>query len=295
MREEGTPYRKSDEVPSNRDLSMHGSSSIHPGNTWRAPSLGERSHSVSHDRRDIPSDIRPGPADLGWVQPKKEMNKEWASSLANSSYPKDEMKWQVSEDSILKRQAPLILDREAEARKLSQPSPEDLLLYYKDPQGEIQGPFSGGDIIGWFEAGYFGIDLQVRLASAPNDSPFFALGDVMPHLRAKARPPPGFGVPKQNEIADAQTRSNYSNFGNLHACSSEIDVLKNEPRHKHASATEAENRFLESLMSGNMGSPPVEKFAFSEGWLPLFVCSFVPLVFDLCSLVCPCPFFLLFF
>ncbi|RVX15225.1 hypothetical protein CK203_007907 [Vitis vinifera] len=265
LREDGTPYRKSDEVPINRDLSMHGNSSIHPGNTWRAPSLGERSHTVTHDRRDIPTDVRSVPSDMGWAQPKKEMNSEWTSGLANPPYSKDELKWQISEDPIIKRQASLVLDREPEARKLSQPSPEDMVLYYKDPQGEIQGPFSGSDIIGWFEAGYFGIDLQVRLASAPNDSPFFVLGDVMPHLRAKARPPPGFGVPKQNEITDASSRPNYSSFGNLHAGSSEIDVIKNEPRHKHGSATEAENRFLESLMSGNMGSPPVEKFAFSEG------------------------------
>ena len=262
---------------------MHGNPSIHPGNTWRAPSLGERAHAVSHDRRDVPTDVKSGQSDMGWVQPKKEMNGEWTSGLANPSYSKDELKWKISEDTMIKRQASLVLDRDPEARKISQASPEDLVLYYKDPQGEIQGPFSGSDIIGWFEAGYFGIDLQVRSASAPNDSPFFVLGDVMPHLRAKARPPPGFGVPKQNEIIDASSRPNYSSFGNLHAGSSEIDVIKNEPRLKHGSATEAENRFLESLMSGNMGSPPVEKFAFSEGWFPV---PFFLGVTDVIKIVC---------
>lgn len=61
--------------------------------------------------------------------------------------------------------------------------PEELSLYYRDPQGEIQGPFLGVDIISWFEQGFFGADLPVRLEDAPDDSPFQELGDVMPHLK----------------------------------------------------------------------------------------------------------------
>ncbi|XP_055810601.1 protein ESSENTIAL FOR POTEXVIRUS ACCUMULATION 1-like isoform X2 [Solanum dulcamara] len=61
--------------------------------------------------------------------------------------------------------------------------PEELSLYYRDPQGEIQGPFLGADIISWFEQGFFGMDLPVRLEDAPEDSPFFELGDVMLHLK----------------------------------------------------------------------------------------------------------------
>lgn len=155
-------------------------------------------------------------------------------------------------------------DWEQETRK-PEASPEDLLLYYKDPRGEIQGPFTGSDIIGWFEAEYFGIDLQVRLASAPHDSPFALLGDVMPHLRAKPRPPPGFASTKQNETTDAPSRTNFTSPGKLHAGPSEIDMMKNDPRYRHGSTTEAENRFLESLMSGTMSGAPLEKFALSEG------------------------------
>ena len=33
---------------------------------------------------------------------------------------------------------------------------------YKDPQGEIQGPFSYTDMKKWYEAGYFTMDLMVR-------------------------------------------------------------------------------------------------------------------------------------
>ncbi|KAI3720448.1 hypothetical protein L6452_21366 [Arctium lappa] len=63
--------------------------------------------------------------------------------------------------------------------------PEELSLYYRDPQGEIQGPFLGVDIISWFEQGFFGADLPVRVADAPEEAPFLELGDVMPHLNAR--------------------------------------------------------------------------------------------------------------
>ncbi|GMI98135.1 hypothetical protein HRI_003482800 [Hibiscus trionum] len=65
----------------------------------------------------------------------------------------------------------------------STPPPEELSLCYLDPQGVIQGPYLGMDIISWFEQGYFGTDLPVRLANAPDGSPFQELGEVMPHLR----------------------------------------------------------------------------------------------------------------
>ncbi|KAI3464971.1 hypothetical protein Pfo_021634, partial [Paulownia fortunei] len=187
-----------------------------------------------------------------------------SSSFAERSRSTSDWR-EVGDDPVMRRQPSAAIDREMEPHKISHPSPEDLVLYYKDPQGEIQGPFAGSDIITWFESGYFGIELQVRLASAPTDSPFSLLGDVMPHLRAKARPPPGFSTPKANEIQDISGRLNYSSFGKLHAVSSEADVLKNDSIYKHGSTTEAENRFLESLMAGSMSTASFEKFALSEG------------------------------
>ncbi|KAL8224506.1 hypothetical protein R6Q57_019981 [Mikania cordata] len=62
--------------------------------------------------------------------------------------------------------------------------PEELSLFYYDPQGEIQGPFLGVDIISWFEQGFFGAELPVRLADAPEGTPFEELGDIMPILKA---------------------------------------------------------------------------------------------------------------
>ncbi|KAL6637968.1 hypothetical protein ACP70R_025540 [Stipagrostis hirtigluma subsp. patula] len=115
-----------------------------------------------------------------------------------------------------------------------QTHPENLSLYYKDPQGRIQGPFPGSDIIGWFEDGFFGIDLLVRVASAPPDAPFLLLGDVMPHLRAKARPPPGFNTVKQSSMPEPSIGSVYLGISDHGSIS------------MNGSVTEAEDRFLES-------------------------------------------------
>ncbi|XP_042006490.1 protein ESSENTIAL FOR POTEXVIRUS ACCUMULATION 1-like isoform X1 [Salvia splendens] len=197
----------------------------------------------------------------------------WRSSsfnnaLENSSmdthYTRKGPQFQTGDHPMAKRQTSSVLDREIEARKLSQIPPEDLVLVYKDPQGEIQGPFSGSDIITWFEAGYFGIELLVRLASAPADSPFASLGDVMPHLRAKARPPPGFNSPKPNEIQDTSGRLNYGNMGNLHPILNEAEASKADSRYKPGSASETENRFLESLMGGSMNPAALKNFALSK-------------------------------
>ncbi|XP_075518877.1 protein ESSENTIAL FOR POTEXVIRUS ACCUMULATION 1-like isoform X3 [Primulina tabacum] len=214
----------------------------------------ERSRSISHDWREISSDVQ------------KDSNNLWEKSLMDSSNSsKGPMRQMGDGHAAMRRQPSAVFDREVEQQKASQPSPEDLVLCYKDPQGEIQGPFSGSDIITWFESGYFGIELQVRLASAPAEAPFSLLGDAMPHLRAKARPPPGFSTSKPTEILDPVGRLNYSSFGMPHAVSSEADFLKNAPNFNHGPRTDAENRFLESLMSGGMNSASIEKFALSEG------------------------------
>ncbi|AQK98493.1 GYF domain-containing protein [Zea mays] len=62
---------------------------------------------------------------------------------------------------------------------------EELTLYYLDPQGGVQGPFLGADIISWYEDGYFGLELPVRLSQFSDDVPFRPLVEVMPHLVQK--------------------------------------------------------------------------------------------------------------
>ncbi|XP_027369076.1 uncharacterized protein LOC113874950 isoform X2 [Abrus precatorius] len=261
--EDGGSYKMSDEVSRNRDTSLDAISAAHPG-AWRTLPSGEHASTPFHDSRDVPSDVRLRKSDLSSHQLKDPHN-QWENNLGYLSDTKEVGKWQASEDPVIKRQLSGILDSELEIRRVLQTAPEELSLFYKDPKGQIQGPFKGIDIIGWFEAGYFGIDLPVRQENSSADSPWLSLGDVMPHLRAKARPPPGFSAPKPNDITDIPGRQITSTFGNALTGLSEVDILTSDSRHRQSSDTEAENRFLESLMSGNKSGPPVDSLGLSEG------------------------------
>lgn len=86
-------------------------------------------------------------------------------------------------------------------------SPEELSLCYLDPQGAIQGPFLGIDILLWFEQGFFGTDLPVRLSDAPEGSPFQELGDVMPHLKIKSGSASGSNMISESEPTDNTGRN----------------------------------------------------------------------------------------
>ncbi|XP_068136781.1 GRB10-interacting GYF protein 2 isoform X3 [Hyperolius riggenbachi] len=48
--------------------------------------------------------------------------------------------------------------------------------YYKDPQGEIQGPFSNREMAEWYQAGYFPMSLLLRRVC---DEAFQSLGDII--------------------------------------------------------------------------------------------------------------------
>ncbi|CAH8390762.1 unnamed protein product [Eruca vesicaria subsp. sativa] len=235
------PFRKGNEVQGNN----------HVQSPWRQP--GERSSRISHDWNDPSADNRLKSSDNVWSHPKDSINHS-GSNVMSLPQSKGESRWQIGEDPALRRQPSLVFDREREVRKPMPSSPEELMLVYKDPQGLIQGPFPGTDIIGWFEAGYFGIDLLVRLASAPNDSPFSLLGDVMPHLRAKSGPPPGFTGAKPSQFIDAAGTPALPGVGKVHPGIGEIDMLQNDMRYKQVGGTVAENRFIESLMSGSLNN-----------------------------------------
>lgn len=175
----------------------------------------------------------------------------------------------------------------------SHPNPENLSLYYKDPQGQIQGPFSGADIIGWFETGYFGIDLLVRPMNAPHDVPFLMLGDVMPHLRAKVRPPPGFATSKPSDMLAPETLPTGKFVSSsMQAGSTGIGIFDSGPIRKD-NAVEAQNRFLESLMSNSARNPSAGTISITGGPFlssrVLFHISF--LTFDICIFLSDTIFF----
>ncbi|XP_053163952.1 GRB10-interacting GYF protein 2 isoform X2 [Hemicordylus capensis] len=78
--------------------------------------------------------------------------------------------------------------------------------YYKDPQGEIQGPFSNQEMTEWFQAGYFTMSLLVKRAC---DESFQPLGDIMkmwgrvPFTPGPA-PPPHIGDLEQERLTRQQ-------------------------------------------------------------------------------------------
>ncbi|KAH7670218.1 GYF domain-containing protein [Dioscorea alata] len=77
-----------------------------------------------------------------------------------------------------------------ETKQSRQHTPHELSLFYQDPQGDIQGPFLGVDIVSWFEQGFFDADLLVCLSDSPEGSPFMRLGEVMPYLTYKSQDAP---------------------------------------------------------------------------------------------------------
>ncbi|KAH0459564.1 hypothetical protein IEQ34_012378 [Dendrobium chrysotoxum] len=173
-------------------------------------------------------------------------NRSYASEFSDSE--RTASPYFAQEDSLLTRYKPAGRNFEP------LPSPEELSLYYRDPHGRVQGPFSGSDLIGWFEAGYFGIDLEVRPASAPSEAPFLLLGDVIPQLRQKVRPPPGFCLAKQNGILEMPNRDKTgSTVLSTHSGLIGSDPSKNVQRSGIYVSTEANNPSVESLSEGMHG------------------------------------------
>lgn len=166
-------------------------------------------------------------------------------------------------------------------------SPENLSLYYKDPKGQTQGPFSGSDIVGWFEAGFYGIDLPVRVASAPCDLPFLLLGDVMPHLRAKVRVPPGFSNTKPRSIPEAS-----------HLGAAYLEISDYGSINKNGSVTEAENHFMESPMASYAQNPRAETSPVTGGLFLINVilyAHFITFFFISVCICCACHDAMLFY
>ncbi|XP_052731994.1 protein ESSENTIAL FOR POTEXVIRUS ACCUMULATION 1 isoform X2 [Vigna angularis] len=107
------------------------------------------------------------------------------------------------------------------------------------------------------------VSSDIKSRNPASHSPWLQLGDAMPHLRAKARPPPGFSAAK-HDSTEAFCWQNSSTVGNMHTGLNEAERLRNDPMHRN-STTEAENRYLESLMSGSKSSSPLDSLTLSEG------------------------------
>ena len=92
--------------------------------------------------------------------------------------------------------------------------------------------------------------------NAPHIAPFLMLGDVMPHLRAKARPPPGFSTTKSTDMLMPETppTGKFVSSSSTHSGSAGVGIFNSGPS-RNGGAVEAQNRFLESLMSNGMQGP----------------------------------------
>ena len=100
------------------------------------------------------------------------------------------------------------------------------------------------DIICWFELGYFGLDLPVRLVDAPEDAQFAPLGDIMPQLKIKTE------TPWEYDAAEHTNREEIINEASLMLKSSVVEASQETIRHvegdQNASRHFAESNFLDA-------------------------------------------------
>ncbi|XP_037644092.1 GRB10-interacting GYF protein 2 isoform X9 [Sebastes umbrosus] len=91
---------------------------------------------------------------------------------------------QEAEKMVAYLQDSVVDDDRLAAKTSEKPKPAGLPLtheaalkwFYKDPQGEIQGPFNNQEMAEWFQAGYFTMSLLVKRGC---DEVFQALGEIM--------------------------------------------------------------------------------------------------------------------
>ncbi|XP_013887802.1 GRB10-interacting GYF protein 2 isoform X2 [Austrofundulus limnaeus] len=91
---------------------------------------------------------------------------------------------QEAEKMVAYLQDSVVDDDRLSAKTTEKPKPAGLPLtqeaalkwFYKDPQGEIQGPFSNQEMSEWFQAGYFTMSLLVKRGC---DEVFQPLGEMM--------------------------------------------------------------------------------------------------------------------
>uniref|UniRef100_A0A8D0B377 GRB10 interacting GYF protein 1 n=1 Tax=Salvator merianae TaxID=96440 RepID=A0A8D0B377_SALMN len=117
------------------------------------------------------------------------------------------------QDSALEEErfAQSIVDRRNSAAALPLSHEAAMKWFYKDPQGEIQGPFTTQEMAEWFQAGYFTMSLLVKRGC---DEGFQPLGEVIKMwgrvpFAPGPSPPPLLGnldqerLKKQQELAAA--------------------------------------------------------------------------------------------
>ncbi|KAM4772114.1 GRB10-interacting GYF protein 2 [Rhinophrynus dorsalis] len=88
--------------------------------------------------------------------------------------------------------------------------------YYKDPQGEIQGPFSNREMAEWYQAGYFPMSLLLRRVC---DEAFQPLGDIIKiwgRVPFTTPPPPRLSDLDPERLSRQQEITTLYHIQNLH-------------------------------------------------------------------------------
>jgi hypothetical protein len=71
-----------------------------------------------------------------------------------------------------------------------------VLWFYRDPQGNIQGPFTGADMHEWYKAGFFTAQLLVKRESDPDFQPLGLLVQILGNDEEPfLMPAQGAGIP----------------------------------------------------------------------------------------------------
>lgn len=90
--------------------------------------------------------------------------KEEADALIAKLMDEENHKQEVTDrPPVIAKQVPLV------------PNPSLEKWYYRDPQGDCQGPFTANEMTDWYKAGYFTAGLLVR---RQYDERYITLGDL---------------------------------------------------------------------------------------------------------------------
>ncbi|XP_075926476.1 GRB10-interacting GYF protein 2 isoform X2 [Petromyzon marinus] len=234
LREEGSISHKDPEkmdVPDNQTL-QHGSpqdlssskavsSDVLNSVGISGPGSGKRDGVVGHDHDD----------DEGLKHLEQEAEK-MVASLQDTSLEEDRL-------DTKNRASALPLTHEAAMK-----------WFYKDPQGDIQGPFTNQEMAEWFQAGYFTMTLLVKRGC---DEGFQPLGEVIkmwgrvPFAPGPV-PPPFLNDPdherlkRQQELAIIQMQLQYQQFLQAQLYSRDVSSMWNTGRAAHHPVLENSSR-----------------------------------------------------
>lgn len=120
---------------------------------------------------------------------------------------------------------------------------------YIDPQGVLQGPFSKKDIMDWYAAGFFPLDLQVKNANDDTSAPFHSLSSLLEIWK------------RQSDVLLAPPSLDISLSGNNSLVSASLPLHQTAPVSSHAPVQVLDTRELGAVpqaMSSEMaGSVPL--------------------------------------